>query len=120
MKTLSCPIVPDLFQIFALLMQMNVEPSPAFRQCAYAIYLTVQDPDRARLPSKWLYPEVARHYGVSRIDVETNIQRVADSAWKGSAPLLRKMAEDMMMGQPDSEQFILLLAGHFLYFPHAT
>jgi hypothetical protein len=120
MKTQRRSTVADVCQIFTLLLLLKAKPGRGFRQCAYAVYLAIQDPDRTMFSTKWLYPEVARHYKTDWMEVELNIQSVVDSVWENSAHLLRQITGNMLKAQPAPEQFILLLAVHFLCFPRAA
>lgn len=87
------PTAVDIFQIYRLLTRLGVTANYAgFQQAAYAVYLCVQDPDKLALVTKWLYPEVSKHYHTTPGAVERNLRGVVKQAWEQNPCLLRKLA----------------------------
>lgn len=115
------PGAVDIFEIYTLLMRLGVSANYAgFRQTAYAIYLAVQDPDRLMLVSKWLYPEVAKHYETTWKAVERNIRTVVTVAWEKSPGLLSVFAGHLLTEKPRPAQFIAILVTYLLYSPYSV
>lgn len=74
---------PLTAEIYDLLYRLGVSAeSVAFFHTAYAVRLAVEQPQMLLLVTKWLYPEVARHYHTNWKAVERNIRRVVAAAWK--------------------------------------
>lgn len=115
------PVIADAFEIYELLLRLGVTANyTGFRQSAYAVYLAMQNPDRLILVSKWLYPDVAKHYGTTWLAVERNIRTVASLAWKSNPVLLCELAACSLTGRPKAAQFIAILAFYFLKTPPAV
>lgn len=105
------PVIVSAFEIYELLMRLGVTANYAgFRQSAYAVYLTIENPDRLLLVSKWLYPEVAKHYKTTWTAVERNIRTAAQLAWESNQALLCELSGGKLSGKPTAAQFIAALA----------
>lgn len=101
-------------EIYDLLYQFGVSAgSIAFFHTAYAVRLAVEQPQLLLLVTKWLYPEVARHYRTNWKAVERNIRRVVATAWKSNPALLCALARGPLPGRPVPAQFLSILAAHF-------
>lgn len=99
--------------IYDLLCRFGISPgSIAFFHTAYAVRLAVEQPQMLLLVTKWLYPEVARHYRTNWKAVERNIRRVAAAAWKNNPALLCSLAHRPISIRPATAQFLSILAGH--------
>ena len=56
----------DICAIRSMLMSLGIGLTyKGFKLCTYAIQLAVNDPDRLIFISKCLYPNVAKHFGIS-------------------------------------------------------
>lgn len=105
---------PITVEIYDLLYQFGISAgSIAFFHTAYAVRLAVEQPQMLLLVTKWLYPEVARHYRTNWRAVERNIRRVVAAAWKNDPALLCKLAHGPLPGRPVPAQFLSILAAHF-------
>ena len=80
-----------------------------FFHCAYAVTLCMQQQERLLLVTKWLYPDVARHYGTNWKAVERNIRTASAIAWKRNRPLLETLAQRHLERYPPSSEFLALL-----------
>lgn len=101
-------------EIYDLLYQFGISAgSIAFFHTAYAVRLAVEQPQMLLLVTKWLYPEVAKHYRTNWRAVERNIRRVVAAAWKNDPELLCKLARGLLPGKPVPAQFLSILAAHF-------
>lgn len=69
----------------------SLQIAPLF-YTAYAVYLSIQQPDRLLLVTKWLYPDVAKHYATTWSFVERGIRCAIESAWKTSPELSEDLA----------------------------
>ena len=115
------PVTADIFSIYDLLTRLGVTANYAgFRQCAYAVYLCVQDPDKLALVTKWLYPDVAKHCRTTSGAVERNIRTVAKQAWRNNPALLSVLSGGVYDAPPSSARFIAMLAFYFLRNPPAA
>ena len=60
------PDAHTLWKIYALLQQMGASSSyTGFFHTAYAVFLTIGEPRRLLLVTKWLYPDVAEYFHTS-------------------------------------------------------
>lgn len=84
-----------------------------FFQTAYAVYLSVQQPERLLLATKWLYPAVAEHYGTTWTCVERNIRTVAGMVWSSHRERLEELAQNELPCKPSASGFLALLTMHF-------
>lgn len=82
-----------------------------FPQTAYAVQLSITDPDRLHLVTKLLYPAVAGRYGTTWTAVERNIRTVATAAWKHDPLLLEELAGARLSHRPTNSQFLAILSG---------
>nr|WP_326184800.1 sporulation initiation factor Spo0A C-terminal domain-containing protein [uncultured Oscillibacter sp.] len=101
-------------EIYDLLYRFGVSAdSIAFFHTAYAVRLAVEQPQLLLLVTKWLYPEVARHYHTNWKAVERNIRRVVAAAWRNEPALLCSLARGPLPGRPAPAQFLSILAAYF-------
>lgn len=103
-------------EIYDLLYRLGASAnSIAFFHTAYAVRLAVEQPQMLLLVTKWLYPEVARHYRTNWKAVERNIRRVVATAWKHDPALLCRLARVPISVKPTPTQFLSILAAHFTH-----
>ena len=104
-------IETGLIEIYDILSRLGVRGNyTGFYHTSYAIYLVVQQPERLLLVTKWLYPEVAKHYGINWSRVERNIRTVVRVAWGNNRPLLEELAHHPLPSRPTASQFIAIIA----------
>lgn len=100
-------------EIYDLLYRLGaVADSCGFFQTAYAVKLSVENPEILTLVTKWLYPEVARQYGTNWRAVERNIRRTVRRIWKTESALLVKISRRRLYRCPTPTQFIALLVAY--------
>ena len=83
-----------------------------YYQTAYAVTLVFKEPDRLLLVTKWLYPEIAKHFGTTWQCVERNIRTVVNLAWRRNRTQLEALAGYPLEKKPSVGQFIAILAYH--------
>lgn len=69
--------------------------------------------------TKWLYPEVAKHYATTWSCVEHGIRLAADMAWETNRELLEKLSRHAFEKKPTASKFLAILAAHFFTDPAA-
>ena len=80
-----------------------------FFHTAYAIWLSLQQPQRLLMITKWLYPEVAKQYDTTWQAVERNIRTVISVIWNNNPVLLAQIARRPLNRKPNAAQFISIL-----------
>lgn len=83
-----------------------------FFQTAYAVQLSIQQPERLLLVTKWLYPEVARYYGTTWVCVERNTRSAAEVAWRNNRQLLETLAHRSLPRRPTASEFLADLTAY--------
>lgn len=87
-----------------------IKPEEArIRYTAHAVTLCMQQQERLLLVTKWLYPDVAKHYGTNWRAVERNIRTASAIAWERNRPLLEALAQRRLKRRPRSTEFLALL-----------
>lgn len=105
----------DISQIYDLLYRLGVTANyVGFFHTAYAVYLSVQQPEKLLYVTKWLYPEVAKHYQSSWICVERNIRTVSGLAWDQNRSILEQLAQQALPAKPTASRFIAILTAYLL------
>lgn len=84
-----------------------------YHYIVYGLYLTKQQPDRLLLVTKWLYPDIAKHYQTNWIRVERDIRMAIAIIWTRNPALLAQLAGYPMTHRPTAAQFIAILHAHF-------
>ena len=93
-----------------LLLQLGVTANYAgFYQTAYAVSLSVKEPDRLLFITKWIYPDVAIHYATNVKCIERNIRTVAGVSWRKNSRLLSALAEYPLSAKPGNAEFLAIL-----------
>ena len=107
--------IGHIYEVYALLMCFGVgRKYQGFEQCAHAVYLSAEAPERLTLVTKWLYPDVAKQFGVSWTVIERNLRTVSRIAWENNRPLLEQLAGEEIPQIPSSSKFVKILAYYFL------
>ena len=103
---------PSLFPaVYDLLLRLGVtENYKGFRYAAYAAALCAPSQDRLLLVTKWLYPDVADHFGTSWSCVERDLRTVIAVAWERNPALLANLAQCPLDCKPSCARFIAVLA----------
>lgn len=100
-----------LTEVYDLLYHLGVTANyTGFFHTAYAVSLCAEQPDRLLLVTKWLYPEVAKRYGINWKAVERNIRTVSCIIWREKRPLLEELAHRHLVEKPRNAQLLAILA----------
>ncbi len=99
-----------------LLYCLGVTPNyTGFDLTAHAVLLCIQRPERLKMVTKWLYPDVAKAYGTTGAAVERNIRTVSCVAWQENRPLLEALARRRLVQPPRNTQFLSTLVVGLLH-----
>lgn len=99
-----------LCDIYDLLYRLGISANyTGFFQTALAVELCRAEPERLKLVTKEVYPEVARQCETSWIAVERNIRTVCSIAWKNNRCLLEQLAHRPFPQKPHNAQFLAIL-----------
>ena len=97
--------------MYALLYHLGVTANyTGFFQTAFAVQLCMEQPERLLLVTKWVYPDVARHYKTNWKAVERNIRTVNGIVWEQSRPFLEKLASRKLLSKPSNAQLLAILS----------
>ena len=101
--------------IYSILYDLGVSAeTTSFFHTAYAIRLATEDPQKLLLVTKWLYPEVARHYHTNWHAVERNIRTIVHLAWMRKPKHLEALAGRPLLDKPTSSQFLTILSNSLI------
>jgi hypothetical protein len=75
----------------------------------YAMQLILNNPDRLLLITKWLYPDVAKHFETTPCSVERNLRAVTQMAWERNPHLLKKIARRELERAPTVSKMLSYL-----------
>lgn len=102
-----------LEDVYDLLSGLNLTRNyRGFNYAAYAVYLTAQDVTRIQLVTKWIYPDVAKHYGVEPSRVERNIRTLVSIIWDQDPNQFSRVTGINLQKKPTNARFIALLADY--------
>jgi len=102
---------PPMEEIYDLLYRMGViADNAAFFYTSYAILLVLQEPDRLGLITKWLYPDIAKHYDTTSAAIEHGIRRTISDIWQNSPAPLSDLAGTPLPTKPSARQFLSILS----------
>lgn len=97
--------------IYSVLYDLGVSAeTTSFFHTAYAIRLATEDQQKLLLVTKWLYPEVARHYHSNWHAVERNIRRIIHMIWLQNPERLQILAGKNLLCKPTPSQFLAILS----------
>ena len=106
---------PPIEKIYDLLYQLGIIANcTGFFYTTFSVWLAVREPDRLTLVTKWLYPDVARHYGSSTDAVGKGISRVITEVWDNKPELLSLWARYALTEKPKPSEFIAILASRIV------
>ena len=114
---LDFSLPPDSLPLFEkiseVLFDLGITPKyVGFSYSSFAIYLTIHQPDRLLLITKWLYPDVAKQFLTKWQNVERGIRTVVAVAWELRPEKLSRIAKCNLTHKPTNAQFIAILANH--------
>ena len=106
---------PPIEKIYDLLYQLGVIANcSGFFYTTFSVWLAVREPERLTLVTKWLYLDVARHYGSSMDAVGKGISRVIAEVWNKNPEILSNWARYSLTEKPKPAEFIAILADKFI------
>ena len=80
-----------------------------------AVHLTLQQPERLLLITKWLYPDIAKRHNTSCYNVEKGIRKTVEVAWKLRAEKMCFIAKRDLEHRPTNSQFISILTNYLQF-----
>ena len=99
--------------IYSILYRLGITAKyRGFFHISYAIELCMRQPERLMMVTKWLYPEVAKHYQTNWSCVERNIRTAANLAWTSIRAYLEELAAAPLTKKPSPSQFLAILVGY--------
>ena len=99
-----------LSNIYSLLYRLGAEAtSLSFFYTSYAVLLSFHQPERLTLMTKWLYPDVARHYDTSCCAVERGVRRVIVRIWEKNPQELDLLVGKHLIEKPTPAEFLSIL-----------
>ena len=102
---------PPIEKIYDLLYQLGIIANcSGFFYTTYSVWLAVREPERLTLVTKWLYLDVAKHYGSSVDAVGKGISRVITEVWANKSEVLSNWARYALTEKPKPAEFIAILA----------
>ena len=105
--------IGDLSEAYDLLYRLGLRAgSTHFFHTAYALYLAAKQPERLRIPSRWLYPQVAAQYDIPAKSVEGSIRLASAAAWHENPALLRTLTGRAVPQPQPPERCLAILAVH--------
>ena len=107
---------PDFVgEIYDLLYHLGVTANyTGFFQTAFAVRLCMKQPERLLLVTKWVYPDVARHYKTNWKAVERNIRTVNGIVWEQNRLYLEELTGRRLPHKPSNAQLLAILAYNLL------
>lgn len=104
-----------MLAICRLLIRLGGSPNfKGFWQCAQAVDLSIREPTRLTLVTKWLYPDVAKPFHTTWPAVERNIRTLRDLVWEKQPELLSEIAGFTLISRPKVASFLAILTFHFM------
>lgn len=89
----------------------TTEHYTAFFPTVYAVQLSIDSPDRLRLVTKRIYPDVAKRYNTNWRAVERNMRTLVSAAWENAPVGLSELAGFPLKQKPTNAQFLAILTG---------
>lgn len=84
-----------------------------FFYVSQAVFLSLRQPERLLLVTKWLYPDVAAHYGARADAVERGMRTVVAAVWRENRERLQALAGEPLERKPTVSRFLRILTGSF-------
>ena len=103
----------ELMQARRLMSRLGITANyTGYHHAAHAVMLSAQEPERLLLITKWIYPDVAKHYHTTWRGVERNIRTVCHLAWDKNRAELEHLAQHALPVRPSAGVFLAILATH--------
>lgn len=84
-----------------------------FFYLSYAVELSLQEPERMAMITKWIYPDVAKRFQTTPACVERNIRQAIRKSRENNAGDCNKQSI------PTNSQFLAEIVAHFTQMPQA-
>jgi len=98
-------------EIYSALYRLGVTANyTGFFYAAHAVFLAQRQPERLLLVTKWLYPDVAAHYGARADAVERDMRTVVAAVWRKNREQLQGLAGEPLERKPTVSRFLRILA----------
>jgi len=100
-------------EIYDLLYRLGLSANyNGFFYLAYAVWLTIEEPDRLLLVTKWLYPDVAKQFHTSWKAVERGIRYAVLVIWSAESSVLPSILRMPLQKKPKAAAFIAALSSY--------
>ena len=107
-----------LTEIYDLLYRLGITANyTGFFHMGYAVKLCCERPERLLMVTKWVYPEVAKHYQTNGKAVERNIRTVGKVLWEQNRPAREQLAGRPLSDKPGNAQLLAMLSHCLLVQP---
>lgn len=101
--------------IHELLLQLGITPNyTGFFFTVYAVQLCMERPQRLLMVTKWVYPDVAKHFNTNSGSVERNIRTVIDVAQRNNPQFLSTLARRPLTKKPCVSEFLGILSSSLM------
>lgn len=101
----------EIADIYCLMRRLGITANyTGYFHASHAVMLSAREPERLLLITKWVYPDVAKHYRTTWRSVERNIRTVSRLAWETNRPELERMAQHPLPARPSAGVFLAILA----------
>ncbi len=106
-------MLSEYTEIQKLLLRLGATPNYAgFHYVSYAVQLSLEQEQRLLCVTKFLYPDVARHYHTSWMAVERDMRTLIVVVWKTNPHFLNELAGYTLQKKPSPGQFLAILTGY--------
>ena len=87
-----------------------------YHYLSYAILLVLHQPDRLWLVTKWLYPDVAKHFLTDWRTIERGMRFAINVAWSTRHEKLQSISQNYLDYRPNITEFIMFNSTSFIFF----
>ncbi len=107
----------SLSEVRELMERLGITPNyKGFYYATYAVGLAAEKPERLLLVTKWLYPEVARHYETTVNAVERDIRTIVGIIWSENRKVLEEIFRCRITSKPTVSQFLAMITSYLMRF----
>lgn len=85
-----------------------------FSYLSYALMLSIEEPNRLKMVTKWIYLDVAKKYDTNWKAVERGMRRAGNIIWTNNRPLLEELACRALYKKPYTSQLLSILTHNIL------
>lgn len=114
LRSVNCQ-TPLQKRIRALLHSLGIDVRYiGFYYLAYALELTVCEPERLCMVTKWLYPDVARQFGTDWQLVERAMRYAITVCWQNDPDGLNRITNRTLLKRPSNSGLLTILTDYLL------